>query len=544
MHQFSRRLFGADAREVREFLAETAAEFDRTKAALARAHAERDTLQNRLREVAAEIDKLRGQLAAAQEKSTASQAREDLAAHLAAERDALQTTLRHVTAEADKLRGQLAAAQEKSTASQAREDLAARLAVERDALAAVRDSLQNRLKEATAEVHRLREQAVAARDKIEANQARKNLAAQLAAERDALRKRLTEVTAEALTLREQVTAAQEKLAAHQAEDREIAQALLNAQKAADDLMHSARTQAADTARKATAAADETIQSARTAAAETLRKAHAHAEGAVRAAEQTAAARLAELEIEAESKTEEVRRATAAIELSAEEYVAGLATQIETVISSGHLLRTLTLLGENLAGALETVTRLETAAQSEVLPALHRLVERLRESLAARHASSPSAPAPAEGQGPPPPGSDDAARRLTRAQSEAHDQILPTLRALVEIVREGVAAAEPAGHSPQDRVVPLGVRGEIVVSPVRTHYRAAKIAEAVSRIKGIRAARLRALLENAANIEVITEEGPLTGIDFTVIDGVPMDVVDATDARLVLRVARTLSQSTG
>ncbi len=520
MRQFSRRLFGADAREVREFLAETAAEFDRAKAALARAHAERDALQNRLREVAAEVDRLRGQLAAAHEKSTASQAREDLASHLAAERDALQTTLRDVTAEADTLR------------------------VERDALATERTSLQNRLREATAEVHRLREQAAAARDKIEAYQARKNLATQLAAERDALRKRLTEVTAEALTLRDQVTAAQEKLTAYQAGDREIAQALLNAQKVADDLVHSARMEAEGAVRTATAAAEETIQSARTAAAEMLRKAHAHAEGAVRAAEQTAAARLAELEIEAESMTEEARQATAAIEQSAEQYVTGLVAQIETVISSEHLLRTLTLLGENLAGALEAVTRLETAAQSEILPALRRLVETLRDGVGARHASSPSAPAPAEEQGPPLPRSDDAARQPTRAQSEADNHILPTLRALVEIVREGVAAAEPAGHGPQDRVVPLGVRGEIVVSPVRTPYRAAKIAEAVSRIKGIRAARLRALLENAATIEVITEEGPLTGIDFTVIDGVPMDVVDATDARLVLRVARTLSQSTG
>ena len=500
MRQFSRRLFGADAREVREFLAETAAEFDRAKAALARAHAERDTLQNRLREVAADVDKLRGQLAAAQEKSTA---------------------------------------------SQVREDLAARLAVERDALATVRDSLQNRLKEATAEVHRLREQAAAARDKIEANQARKSLATQMAAERDALRKRLTEVTAEARALRDKVTAAQETLAGYQAGDREIAQALLNAQRVADDLMDSARRQAEDVVRRATAAAEETIQSARTAAAETLRKAHAHAEGAVRAAEQTAAARLAELEIEAESITEEARRITGAIEQSAEQYVTGLVTQIEAVISREHLLRTLTLLGENLAGALETVTRLETMAHSEILPALHHLVERLRESLAARHASPPSAPA--EGQGPP-PRSDDAVRELTLSQSEADDQILPTLRALVEIVREDVAAAEPAGHTPegpgQDRVVPLGVRGEIVVSPVRTHYRAAKIAEAISRIKGIRAARLRALLENDATIEVITEEGPLTGIDFTVIDGVPMDVVNAMDDRLVLRVARTLSQSTG
>lgn len=502
MRQFSRRLFGADATEVREFLAETAAEFDRAKAALARAHAERDTLQNRLREVAAEVDKLRGQLAAAQEGSTA---------------------------------------------SQAREDLAARLAVERDALATVRDSLQNRLREATAEIRRLREQAAAARDKIEAYQARKNLTTEMVAERDALRKRLTEVTAEARALRDQVTAAQETLAGYQAGDREIARALLNAQKVADDLMDSARTQAEDVVRRATAAAEETIQSARTAAAETLRKAHAHAEGAVRAAEQTVAARLAELEIEAESMTEEARRITGAIEQSAEQYVMGLVTQIETVISSEHLLRTLTLLGENLAGALETVTRLETTAHSETLPALHHLVERLRESLAARHASPPSAPAPAEGQGPP-PRSDDTVRELTLSQSEADDQILPTLRALVEIVREDVAAAEPAGHTPevpgQDRVVPLGVRGEIVVSPVRTHYRAAKIAEAISRIKGIRAARLRALLENDATIEVITEEGPLTRIDFTVIDGVPMDVVNATDDRLVLRVARTLSQSTG
>ena len=510
--RFSRRLLGADSREVREFLAETAAELDRARAAVARAHAERDSLQNRLREVAGEVDRLRGQIAAAHEKLTFAAAHEGLAP------------------EVDRLRQQIAAAEVRIAAYQAREDRAAQLAAERD-------HLQNRLKEVTAEVQRLREQAEAARSKIAVNQVRKNLVAQTAAERDALRRKLKDVTVEVQELRDQLTTARANIAAYQAEDREIAGTLLNAQKAADDLVSAARRQAEDMASMAAAEADAAILAARGAAAETLRKAQARAEDAVRAAEQAAAARLAQLAIDGEAIIEEAGRSAAESERTAELYVTGLIAQLETFISDGQFLLTLNHLGENLAGSLETLTRLQREAQDEILPALHLLVQKIRDRL------------------PVPP-------RLDTAAIEERE-VVPTFHRLVDAL-SGIVAQQASPPSPppsteedvrvpssdeaappetaRDRVVPLGARGEIVVSPVRTHYRATKIAEAVSRVKGIRVARFQSLQGEAACIDVITDAGTLTGIDCTIIDGIPMEVVEATDARLVLRVARTLSQS--
>ena len=428
------------------------------------------------------------------------------------------------------MRQQVAATEERIAAYQAREELAAQMAAERD-------GLQNRLTEVTTEVQRLREQAEAAREKIAANQVRKNLTAQMAAERDALRRKLRDVTVEVQGLRDQLAAAQTKLTAYQAEDREIAGTLLNAQKAADDLISTANRQAEDVVRMATAEAHAAMQAARGAAAETLRKAHTRAEEAVRAADQAAAARLAQLEIDAEAITEEVRRSAAESERTAEQYVTGLIGQLETFVSDGQFLLTLNSLGENLAGSLETLNRLRREAKDEILPALHQLVQHIRDRL------------------PASPPSDAAVREV--------NQIVPTLHRLVDalsgsIAREGgpqgpppLAEDEPRVPSasdaakpeqPRDRVVRLGARGEIVVSPVRTPYRATKIAEAVSRVKGIRVARFRALQGEAAYIEVITDAGTLAGIDCTVIGGVPMDVVETTDTRLVLRVARTLSQS--
>jgi hypothetical protein len=505
MRQFSRRLFGADSREVREFLAETAAELDRAKAALARAHAERDTFQNRLREVAAEVDRLRGQVAAAQEKIAVHQAQEGLAAQVSAEREALvserevlRDTLTQITSEVDELRTQ----------------------------AAERNSLQNRLTEAAAELHRLREQAAAARIKIAAHQARKNLAAQMSAERDALRRRLKDLTVEVCILRDQAAAAQAKIAAYQAEDREIARTLLSAQKAADDLVDSARIEAEAVVSAAAADAGAVRQAARKAAAETLRKAQARAEATVRAAEEVAASRLAQLQMEAEWLTEEARRAAGEAERSAEKYVTGLITRLETFVADGQFL----------AGSRDALVRLEREAHDEILPALHRLVQRIKERSGAREAPASAPPAPAGGEAPAP-----------SASGAAADHMVSTLRRLVEVIGGSVAgeaapSSPPAPAGEPGRVVPLGVRGEIVVSPVRTHYRATKIAEAISRMKGIRTARLRALQDEAASLEVITEAAGLTGINFAMIDGVPMDVVEATDARLVLRVARTLSQT--
>jgi hypothetical protein len=56
------------------------------------------------------------------------------------------------------------------------------------------------------------------------------------------------------------------------------------------------------------------------------------------------------------------------------------------------------------------------------------------------------------------------------------------------------------------------------------------------MEGMRFARLRSLSGETAIIEVVTEAGALAKTDFSSIAGVPMEVLEATNTRLVLRVA--------
>ncbi len=355
-------------------------------------------------------------------------------------------------------------------------------------VAAERDALQQKLREATAEVRQLREQteslrrqAAAAQEAMAAREAQEQMLAEAVAERDALQQKLGEATAEVRQLREQTeslrrqaAAAQEQVASYRTQEQLIAQALLTAQRAADDLTRQAKAQAEDAIARARATSEETIQAARKSAAETLRQAQARADQAVRA-------------------------------------VTDLATKIEAFVSGRQLLRNLAALTEGLTEALGALGRLQTGLQHEVsgLRDLARTIEDEEAGLR-RPAAAPRPSAPPGALSLPPSGKQSL---------------------------DG-----PDRQAERERVVSLGVRGEITISPVSHHYQAARMVAAISRLKGIRAARLRALTNNTACIELATEAAPLSQMDFTVIDGVPMEVVEATDTRLVLRIARPFAEA--
>ena len=485
MRRFSRRLFGADSGEVKQFLDETASninrlqnELDKMKAQLSAGVVERNTLLTKLKEATSENEKLRAQVTVAEDVIDAYQAQDDQnsqshadrdvlhkkAKDAAAETEQLRAQLKEVTAEAEKLRAQVTAAQMKIAAAPAQKNLMTQVAAERDAL-------QTKLKEVTAEAERLRGQ-VGTQDKAGVAPAQKGVIAQLVAERDALQARLKELTSELEGIRSHAVKTQEKAASSQAQESLISRTLLSAQKVADDLIQTARTQA-----------EEIIG-------------------------------------QANKRTQEARQAAARTQQAMEQYVAALIAKIEKFVSDKHMMvQHIDTLIESHADTLKSLKRLQGEMQEQILPALDQLSrdiknegEKVRRTLAASSSRAPET-APAFGDEP-----------------ELMTSHLPE--------ESGRKIAQPAGQAGQDRAGAGGaaVRGEIIVSPVRNHYQAAKLTAGVSRMEGMRFARLRSLSGETAVIEVVAEAGALKTTNFSVIAGMPMEVVEATDARLVLRVA--------
>lgn len=481
MRRFSRRLFGADSGEVKQFLDETASninrlqdELEKLKIQLTAAGQERNALQTKLRETTSENEKLRAQVTVAEDVIDAYQAQDDQHSQSHADRDVLQkkateaaaeteqlrAQLKEVTAEAEKLRAQVTAAQVKIAAHPAQKNLMAQMAAERD-------TLQTKLKEVTAEAERLRAQ-VATQDKAGVAPAQKGVIAQLVAERDALQSRLKELTNELEGVRSHAATAQEKAASSRAQESLISRTLLSAQKVADDLIQTARTQA-----------EEIIG-------------------------------------QANKRTQDARQAAARTQQAMEQYVGALIAKIEKFVSDKHtMVQHIDTLIEGHADTLKSLKRLQGEMQEQILPALDQLSRDIKnEGEKVRRTLAAASPLSSE----------------TGPAAQAEEPEIMTSRLSDE---SGLKAAQPAGP---DRAGGPAVRGEIIVSPVRNHYQAAKLTAGVSRMDGMRFARLRSLSGETAVIEVVTEAGALRTTNFSAIAGVPMEVVEATDARLVLRVA--------
>lgn len=484
MRRFSKRLFGADSGEVKQFLDETAStinrlekELDKMKSQLAAAAAERNTLQAKLKDSTGENEKLRAQVTVAEDVIDAYQAQDsqnlqsdtDPEGHqrrvkeVSAEAEQLRARLKEATAETEKLRAQMSAAQVKMAAYPAQKSMMTQVAAERDAL-------QAKLKEVTGEAERLRAQ-VTAQEKTGAAPAQKTLMAQLVAERDALQAKLKELSGELETIRSQTTKAQEKAATSRAQETLISRTLLSAQKVADDLIQTARTQA-----------EEIIG-------------------------------------QANKQAQEARQATArsqqSLEQSMDKYVASLITKIEKFISDRRgLAHNLGALIESHGDFLKSLKNLQGEMQDEILPALDQLSRDIKKEGEKVRRTLATTPFPQETASTPPTVESEP---VTLQGAEEHGQKSPL----------------PAGH---DRGAPPALRGEIIISPVRNHYQAAKLTAGVSRIEGMRFARLRSLSGETAIIEVVAEAGALAKTDLSMIAGVPMEVVETTDSRLVLRVA--------
>lgn len=308
-------------------------------------------------------------------------------------------------------------------------------------------------------------------------------------ERTSLQQAVKHAQAEVEALRAELAEARNKLAAYQGQEALLARAVLDARRVSDELTRSSKEQAERTIAEAQTAAKQTIETARQSAAELLRAARAHAQQAVEAAERTAAARMAEVQIEAEHLGAEVRSAATEVQRAAQRQIEEFIARLEAFLGDREeLAQNLDALAKHHAGSLELLGRLHAEVEREILPALRALTESV-----------------AGGE----PG--ERARPVPGAQTSlGHDQ--------------------NGGHAPAPRPT-----AEIVVSPVHSYLQATKLVTSVSRMNGVKTARLRSYSKGTITIDVVTDGGTVAGLDPSLINGGPLDVVEATDRRMVLRL---------
>jgi cell division septum initiation protein DivIVA len=361
------------------------------------------------------------------------------------------------------------------------------------------------------EVRRFLTEAAASLDRVNVELAR------VISDRTALQTTLKQMIAEVEALRTQLAEAHEKLAPHQEQESLIARAFLNAQKVTEDLTKESIAQAARTIAEANATAQEIIQSARNSAADLLRTTRARAQDAVEAADRAAAARIAEGQIEAEHVMEEARRTVGEVQQAAQQQLERFIARLEAfLVTREDMSKHLDGLAKRHADSLEVIGRMHAEVEQTILPSLRDFMRTLTEtqdSLAGQPVSPVVTDAPS------------LAGVLAAPSRPTPPAPPPRLELPAHLATDGRETQPPTP--------PL--MGEIVVSPIHSYLQATKLVTAVSRIRGVRTARLRTYSRGSVIIEVMAEAGTVAGVEPHLISGFPMEVVEATDRRVVLRI---------
>jgi hypothetical protein len=317
---------------------------------------------------------------------------------------------------------------------------------------------------------------------------------------------------------EQIHAAEHAAAAAKAGAEDIVQAaraaadetLQKARQSAEEQIHAAEHDAAATK----AAAEEIVRAARAAADETLQKARESAEEQIHAAEHAAAEHLARLRAESDQLVAESNLKVQEVREAAEQYLSGIAAKLDAFIRDrDNLSRGLEALARNHSESLQIMTRLRSEVQSQILPAVHRLVRTLKGEEAGE--ADDTFPLPVSSAEPV-----EAAHTVASSEHAAAPG-------------EG---SEVAAEEPTEAPVPaVRYNGEIVVGPIHSFLQATKFMTALSQIRGVASVKLRTYSGAKATIEVVTEGYTLAGINCTAIDGFPVEVIESTDTHLVLRI---------
>ncbi|HET9002061.1 MAG TPA: hypothetical protein VFP86_20665, partial [bacterium] len=246
------------------------------------------------------------------------------------------------------------------------------------------------------------------------------------------------------------------------------------------------------------------------------KARASAQEQIHAAERAAAEHLSRLRAESDQLVEESNRKVEEVQHTAEQYLTSITARLDAFIRDReHVSRGLEALAKNHAESLQIMTRLRAEVQSQILPAVHRLVRRLKGEDAGETADTTPLPLPTPEASAPSEAEPPAASEEPAAAAGA----------------SAASAEEPAEAS----VPAVRYTGEIVVSPIHSFLQATKFMTALSQIKGVASVKLRTYSGAKAAIEVVTEGHTLAGVHCEAVEGFLVEVVESTDTHLVLRI---------
>ncbi len=340
---------------------------------------------------------------------------------------------------------------------------------------------------------------------------------------EAARAALSEATAKVQELERQAAAAQKTITRYQEQETEVARAIQDAQAAYDEIIQSAKARAEEMVATAKSSADGIVRSARNTATDMLHKARESAQEQLQAAERMATERRALLQSgpneagDADPEAEETTKA-------AQEYLTGVIDKLDTFIRDRDgVSRSLEAAAKQYAESLETVSRLRTEVQREILPAVNQLLRRLQGGPAGDGEAGPEPPAEAEAEA-----EDDTERLMplvsTPASPKPARPIAPDKAPREQRERPTTAHAPGGSHA-----------GEVVVSPIHSFLQATKFITALSQIQGVSSVKLKSYAGSKLTLDVLTAGYSVADIDCALIDGFAVEVAESADNQLVLRL---------
>jgi hypothetical protein len=422
---------------------------------------------------------------------------------------------------------------------------------------------------------------------------------------EATRSSLNEAAAKVAELEQQAATAQRAIVQYEEQEHAIARALQDAHRTSEELLRSAKTRAEETiaaaksagegivqAARATAtetlhkaresaqeqiqaaehatataktAAAEIVQTARAASAETLERARESAQEQLRAAERKsleqlgaeerqASEHLARLRAESDKLVEETNRKVQEVRQAADHHLTSVTAKLDVFVRDREeISRGLDSLARSHAESLQMMARLRSEVQGQILPAVHRLLRRLKGEEAGEGDDTAAAPAPSAQpeatvahpavQERRPTAEAAVEHRTAVPDAAARDaeparETAPPERATVHeaATQEQEAASEAAAHEPKESGASAARHiGQIVVSPIHSFLQATKFMTALSQVDGVASVKLRTYSGAKATIEVVTVRHTVAGINFRAISGFSIEVVESTDTHLALKL---------
>jgi|GEM_PF-1475520 cell division septum initiation protein DivIVA len=287
---------------------------------------------------------------------------------------------------------------------------------------------------------------------------------------------------------------EQDLAAYREREAQIPRALVDAERAAEDVTRAARAEADRILHEARRTAEETLRAARESAVQALREARLSAEHLIQASRRAAAEHEREARLEAQWLMDEAQRVVSDLRQRAEEFL-GRWREATT-----HLDR----LASEYAEAAHTVARLRTEAQ-DLLPRMEEMLQNLTAKVPVPGPRPPAARA-AEPAAPPPPREEPTA-----------------------------AVAPPE--------VPLApATGEIIAYPFRSYLRMTKFLTALGRLPGVVAARALTFADEVLRVEVQLAHGSLADLDLSRLEGFRVTVEEAAPTWLKVQVVEERANS--